>query len=96
MTRNKHRSEDVPDILNSIDTRLDAIEDRIAEVRDRMPTLRDWFAGQALVMFATANVNGLVAAVGTSEWEANAEFTARVSYALADAMLAARDKKVTP
>lgn len=44
-------------------------------------TLRDWFAGRALALIKTDNVNG------------NANSIAIAAYTLADAMLAARSAK---
>ena len=47
-------------------------------------TLRDWFAGQALPSVLECIQKGLIMGVGTLEG------SAKVSYDLADAMLAAR------
>lgn len=53
-------------------------------------SLRDWFAGQALA--------GIIAFPGTIEGDANKrnDVLSRLSYALADAMLAERAKAVSP
>ena len=50
-------------------------------------TLRDWFAGQALAGFTS----GFTGAVGDTEWFR--QVGAPAAYAVADAMLAAREVK---
>ena len=58
-------------------------------------TLRDWFAGQALVGLSADNANGAAIhfALYKKHGEWDFETVAKDCYALADAMLVARERK---